>query len=87
MPKQIFVHIDDVDHSAARPDTFVLDAPLVCRRFLGRNPGFRKITHTEYTTLCAARLGTPFTASTHFPWGSVPPDAGVVYVRRQAQCA
>ena len=55
MPKQIFVHIDDVDHSAARPDTFVLDAPLACRRFLGRNPGFRKITHAENTPIFAHR--------------------------------
>ncbi|MBU2764776.1 hypothetical protein HAP94_00855 [Acidithiobacillus ferrivorans] len=87
MPKQIFLHIDDVDHSAARPDTVVLDAPLACRRFLGRNPGFREITHAEYTALCASRLGIHFTGNTHFTWGSVPPAAGVVYVRRQSQCA
>lgn len=87
MPKQIFVHIDDVDHSATRPDTVVLDSLLACRRFLGCNPGFRTITHAAYTTLCASRLGVPRTASMHFPWGSIPPDVGVVYARQQSQCA
>ncbi|MHB1642635.1 MAG: hypothetical protein ACYCS8_08235 [Acidithiobacillus sp.] len=87
MPKQIFVHINDVDHSTARPDTVVLDAELACRQFLTCNPGFREITHAEYTALCASRLGIPLKGSTHFPWGSVPPTAGVAYVRRHAQCA
>lgn len=82
--RQFFAHMGGVDHSAARPDTFVFDTPLARSLFLGRNHGFWKITHAEYTDLCARRIGILRKANTHFAVDSVPAEAGVAFIHRHS---
>ncbi len=67
-PRQFFVQKEDALNDLI-DDLLVFDTQRNSNLFLSDNPDYRKMTHKEYTDVCALRLGVARVANTHFSRG------------------